>query len=139
MESFSAKDTFEIGKQLAIDSKPGDVFCLYGDLGTGKTVFSQGFGCGLGINEPISSPTFTIVKTYDEGSLPFYHFDVYRIGDCDEMDEIGYYDYIDGDGVCLIEWAELIEDILPRHYYKVTITKDAEKGFDYRQITVEPM
>ena len=139
MESFSAKDTFEIGKQLAIESKPGDVFCLYGDLGTGKTVFSQGFGCGLGINEPISSPTFTIVKTYDEGSLPFYHFDVYRIGDCDEMDEIGYYDYIDGDGVCLIEWAELIEDILPRHYYKVTITKDAEKGFDYRQITVEPM
>lgn len=136
-ESFRAEDTFNIGKEIAKASKPGDVYCLYGDLGTGKTVFSQGFGAGLNIDEPISSPTFTILKEYDEGTIPFYHFDVYRIGSEDEMDEIGYYDKIDGDGVCLIEWAELIKDILPQTYYKVTIAKDLAKGFDYRTITIE--
>lgn len=136
-ESFRAEDTFNIGKEIAKASKPGDVYCLYGDLGTGKTVFSQGFGAGLNINEPISSPTFTILKEYDEGTLPFYHFDVYRIGSEDEMDEIGYYDKIDGDGVCLIEWAELIKDILPGTYYKVTIEKNLERGFDFRNITIE--
>ena len=136
-ESFSAEETFNIGKNIAMSSNPGEVFCLYGDLGTGKTVFSQGFGCGLGITEPISSPTFTILKEYHEGRLPFYHFDVYRIGSEDEMDEIGYYDIIDGDGVCLIEWAELISDILPRHYTRVTIKKQPEKGFDYREIVIE--
>ena len=136
-ESFRAEDTFNIGKEIAKASKPGDVYCLYGDLGTGKTVFSQGFGAGLNIEEPISSPTFTILKEYDEGTIPFYHFDVYRIGSEDEMDEIGYYDKIDGDGVCLIEWAELIKDILPQTYYKVTIAKDLAKGFDYRTITIE--
>ena len=135
-ESFCAADTFEIGKLLAKQAKPGEVFCLYGDLGVGKTVFSQGFGAGLGVTEPISSPTFTILKEYDEGRLPFYHFDVYRIGSEDEMDEIGYYEAIDGEGVCLIEWAELIRDILPKCHKKVTIEKDASKGFDYRLITV---
>lgn len=138
-ESFSAKDTFEIGKEIASNAKPGEVYCLYGDLGTGKTVFSQGFGAGLGVKEPISSPTFTILKEYDEGRLPFYHFDVYRIGSEDEMEEIGYFDLIDGDGVCLIEWAELIKDILPKNCYKVTICKDAEKGFDYRTIEIGSM
>lgn len=135
-ESFSAKDTFNIGKEIAANAKPGQVYCLSGDLGTGKTVFSQGFGAGLGVQEPISSPTFTILKEYHEGSIPFYHFDVYRIGSDDEMEEIGYYDIIDGDGVCLIEWAELIRDILPENYYRVTIKKDTEKGFDYRTIEV---
>lgn len=136
-ESFSAEDTFAIGKALAEQAKPGEVYCLYGDLGCGKTVFSQGFGAGLGVTEPISSPTFTILKEYDEGRMPFYHFDVYRIGSDDEMDEIGYYEAIDGDGVCLIEWAELIYDILPPQYKKVTIKKDIEKGFDYRTVLIE--
>ena len=136
-ESFRAEDTYNIGKEIAKLAKPGEIYCLYGDLGTGKTVFSQGFGAGLGIEEPISSPTFTILKEYDEGRLPFYHFDVYRIGSEDEMEEIGYFDKIDGDGVCLIEWAELIRDILPQTYDKVTIEKDLERGFDYRSITIE--
>lgn len=136
-ESFKTEDTFNIGKEIAANSKPGQVYCLNGDLGTGKTVFSQGFGAGLSIDEPISSPTFTILKEYHEGRLPFYHFDVYRIGSDDEMDEIGYFDVIDGEGVCLIEWAELIKDILPKEYYNVTIKKDVEKGFDYRTIEVE--
>lgn len=136
-ESCCARDTFEIGRTIAQNAAPGEVYCLCGDLGTGKTVFSQGFGAGLGVEEPISSPTFTILKEYDGGRMPFYHFDVYRIGSDDEMDEIGYYDKIYGDGVCLIEWAELIKDILPENYKKVTIEKNTEKGFDYRMITIE--
>ena len=136
-ESNRWQDTFEIGKQLAALAQPGDVFCLYGDLGTGKTVFSQGCGAGLGVEEPISSPTFTILKEYHEGRLPFYPFDVYRIGSEDEMDEIGYEDCIESDGICLIEWANLIEEILPDMYQQITIEKDLEKGFDYRRITIE--
>lgn len=135
-ETFSMKETFELGKELAANSKPGQVYCLNGDLGTGKTVFSQGFGAGLGIDEPISSPTFTILKEYHEGRLPLYHFDVYRIGSEDEMDEIGYYDLIDGDGVCLIEWSTLISSIIPENSIEILIEKDPEKGFDYRKITI---
>lgn len=136
-DSFSAEETFNIGKEIALSAKSGQVFCLYGDLGCGKTVFSQGFGAGLGVKDTIASPTFTILKQYDDGRIPFYHFDVYRIGSDEEMDDIGYYDIVDGDGVCLIEWAELIKDILPETYHKVTIEKDLEKGFDYRKITIE--
>lgn len=139
IESFNTKDTFELGKKLGEQAKPGDVLCLYGDLGVGKTVFTQGFAEGLGITEPINSPTFTIVQVYEDGRIPFYHFDVYRIGDVEEMDEIGYDDYIEGEGVCLIEWANLISEILPPHYKTVTIEKDLEQGFDYRKITVEEM
>ena len=137
IESFDAKDTFDLGKKLGMEAKPGQVLCLYGDLGVGKTVFTQGFAEGLGIEEPINSPTFTIVQVYEEGRVPFYHFDVYRIGDVEEMDEIGYEDYVYGDGVCLIEWANLIEEVLPAHYMTITIEKDLDKGFDYRKITVE--
>lgn len=136
-ESFSAEDTLNLGRALGELAVPGMGYCLNGDLGTGKTVFTQGFAMGLGIKEPVNSPTFTIVQVYEEGRLPFYHFDVYRIGDVEEMDEIGYEDYFYGDGVCLVEWAELIKDIIPKNFLNITIEKDLEKGFDYRKITME--
>lgn len=136
IESFCAEDTFELGKKLGQNAKPGDVYTLVGDLGVGKTVFTQGLAEGLGIAEAVSSPTFTIVQVYEEGRLPLYHFDVYRIGDVSEMDEIGYEDYFYGEGVCLIEWADLIREILPERYTRIFIEKDLEKGFDYRRITV---
>lgn len=137
MESFSSRDTFQAGFSLAKQAGPGDVYCLEGDLGVGKTVFTQGFAKGLEIDEPVQSPTFTIVQEYVDGRLPFYHFDVYRIGDVEEMDEIGYEHYIYGQGVSLIEWANLIQEILPEHYTKITISKNLERGFDYREIKIE--
>ena len=137
IETKSAKETYDLGKKIGSHAKAGEVYTLVGDLGVGKTVFTQGLAKGLGIEEPISSPTFTIVQVYDDGRLPFYHFDVYRIGDIEEMDEIGYEDYVYGEGVCLIEWANLIEEILPENLIKVTIEKDLDKGFDYRKIRVE--
>lgn len=133
----SAEDTFELGFELGRQAKPGQIYCLDGELGVGKTVFTQGFAAGLGIREPVSSPTFTIVQQYESGRLPLYHFDVYRIGDISEMDEIGWEDFFYGDGVCLIEWSQLILEILPEHAVRVCIKKDLEKGFDYREITVE--
>ena len=136
IETFRAEETYNIGRKMGEAAKPGDVICLLGDLGVGKTVFTQGFAAGLGIREPVSSPTFTIVQSYDEGRIPFYHFDVYRIGDVEEMDEIGFDDYVFGEGVCLIEWANLIEEILPENYETVKIEKNPEKGFDYRLITI---
>ena len=137
LESKSPEQTFQIGVRLGQKAKPGQVYTLTGDLGVGKTVFTQGFAKGLGIEEPVCSPTFTIVQEYGEGRLPFYHFDVYRIGDVEEMDEVGYEDYIMGEGVSLIEWANLIEEILPEHYTKITISKNLERGFDYREIKIE--
>ena len=137
IESFEPGDTYALGKKLGEQAEPGDVFCLNGDLGVGKTVFTQGFAAGLGIEGPVNSPTFTIVQQYDGGRLPFYHFDVYRIGDVEEMEEVGYEDCFYGDGVTLIEWAGLISEILPETAVSVTIEKELEKGFDYRKITVE--
>ncbi|SEF72000.1 tRNA threonylcarbamoyladenosine biosynthesis protein TsaE [Eubacterium ruminantium] len=137
VETFSEKETFEFAKKIAENAVAGQVFCLNGDLGVGKTVFAQGFGAGLGIAEPIVSPTFTILKEYDEGRLPLYHFDVYRIGSDDEMEEVGYFDKLDsGDGVCLIEWSVLIEDIIPKDAVRIEIKKNREKGFDYRTIHI---
>ena len=136
LETRSAGETFRVGKRLGEQAYPGQVFALNGDLGVGKTVFTQGLARGLGIEEPVSSPTFTIVQVYDEGRLPFYHFDVYRIGDVEEMDEVGFEDYVMGDGVSMIEWADLIREILPEKRTEVTIEKDLEKGFDYRRITI---
>ncbi len=137
IESYSPQETFAVGAQIGRDAKPGQVYTLIGDLGVGKTVFTQGVAEGLGITEPVNSPTFTIVQIYEEGRLPFYHFDVYRIGDVEEMEEIGYEDCFYGEGICLIEWANLIEEILPEQYTQITIEKDLAKGFDYRRITVE--
>ena len=137
VETNSEKETWEFGKQLAESAKPGQVFSLIGDLGVGKTVLTKGMAAGLGISEPVNSPTFTILQVYEEGRLPFYHFDVYRIADLEEMDEIGYEDYFYGDGICLVEWANLIEELMPENTVRITIEKDLERGFDFRRITVE--
>jgi tRNA threonylcarbamoyladenosine biosynthesis protein TsaE len=137
IESSSPDDTLALGRRLGQAAQPGEVYTLVGDLGVGKTVLTQGIAEGLGITEPISSPTFTIVQVYEEGRMPFYHFDVYRIGDIGEMDEIGYEDYFYGDGLTMIEWANLIEEILPQRRKEITIEKDLEKGFDYRRITIK--
>lgn len=135
-ESYSREDTFELGKKIAENSKPGSIYMLIGDLGVGKTVFTQGFAEGLGIKEPVNSPTFTILQVYDEGRMPFYHFDVYRIGDIDEMDEMGYEDCFYGEGVTIIEWADLIKEIIPKEAKRIEIKKDLEKGLDYRKIEI---
>lgn len=137
IETRSAEETYQLGIEIGQKATKGQVYTLVGDLGVGKTVFTQGLAKGLEIEEPISSPTFTIVQVYDEGRLPFYHFDVYRIGDISEMDEIGFEDYLYGEGVSLIEWANLIEEILPDERIAITIEKDLEKGFDYRKISIE--
>ena len=137
VQSFCAEDTYEIGKKIGEEATPGQVICLYGDLGVGKTVFTKGLADGLGITEPIQSPTFTIVREYEEGRIPLYHFDVYRIGDPEEMYEIGYEDYFYGQGICLIEWAQLIEELIPSEAIRIYIDKDLEKGLDYRRIRIE--
>lgn len=137
IESFQMEDTFKLGEIIGQNIEAGQVLCLLGDLGTGKTVFTQGFAKGLGITEPVNSPTFTIVQEYESGRLPLYHFDVYRIEDIEEMYEIGYEDYFYGQGICLIEWSNLIEELLPEERIVITINKDLEKGFDYRIIKLE--
>jgi len=136
IDSFSEKETFELGKSIGEKAQAGEVYTLIGDLGVGKTVFTQGVAAGLGIDEPVNSPTFTILQVYDEGRLPFYHFDVYRIGDESEMDEIGFEEYVYGDGVCFIEWADLIKGIIPKKHTRIEIKKNLEKGFDYREIDI---
>jgi len=136
IETNSPEETFRVGKELGEKAYAGQVFTLTGDLGVGKTVFTQGLAKGLGIEEPVNSPTFTIIQEYDGGRLPFYHFDVYRIGDVEEMEEVGFDDYVMGEGVSLIEWADLISEILPEKRTEILIEKDLERGFDYRRITV---
>ena len=137
IETWSPKETYALGEKIGREALPGQVYTLNGDLGVGKTVFTQGVAAGLGIQEPVNSPTFTIVQVYEEGRMPFYHFDVYRIGDVEEMEEIGYQDYFYGEGLCTIEWAQLIEEIIPENARHITIEKDLDKGFDYRRITIE--
>ena len=137
IETTNAEETFKLGVKIGEQARPDEIYTLNGDLGVGKTVFTQGVARGLGIEEPVNSPTFTIVQVYEEGKMPFYHFDVYRIGDIEEMEEIGYDDYFFGNGVCLIEWAELIQELLPKQIISVTIEKNPEKGFDYRKITID--
>ena len=137
IETFRAEETFALGKKIGEAIRPGTIISLVGDLGVGKTVFTQGVAKGLGIHEPVNSPTFTIMQVYENGRLPFYHFDVYRIGDAEEMDEIGYEDCFYGEGVCLVEWPERIGEILPEEAVRVRIEKDLEKALDYRRITIE--
>ncbi len=137
IESYSEEETFALGQKLAENASPGDIFCLDGDLGAGKTVFARGFAAGLGITEPITSPTFTIIKEYEDGRIPFYHFDVYRIGDPGEMEMLGYEEYFYGKGVCLIEWSSLIEELLPQDAVRIGIFRDDAKGPDYRRIELE--
>ncbi len=136
IESYSAEETYQLGVALGNKAQRGEVYCLSGDLGVGKTVFTQGFAKGLGVTENVNSPTFTIVQEYEGREMPFYHFDVYRISDIEEMEEIGYEDYFYGKGVCLIEWAELIGELLPVNRISIHIRKNLEKGFEYREITV---
>lgn len=136
-ETNSEKETFELGKALGQKANAGEIVCLNGDLGVGKTVFTKGFAKGLDISEEVSSPTFTIIQVYDDGRLPLYHFDVYRIGDPEEMYEIGFEDYFYGEGVCLIEWSNLIKELIPENAIRVLIEKDIEKGLNYRKITME--
>ena len=137
IESFCEEDTKRLAGELAKDASRGDVIALTGDLGVGKTAFTKGFAEGLGIDEPITSPTFTIVQIYESGRLPLYHFDVYRIGDISEMDEIGYEDYFYGDGVSVMEWADIVEPILPKNTTHISIEKDMSKGAEYRKITIQ--
>lgn len=139
VESHGPGETFALGEEVGKNAKPGEVYTLIGDLGVGKTVFTQGLAKGLGIEEYVNSPTFTILQIYEGGRMPLYHFDVYRIGDVEEMEEIGYEDCFYGEGICLIEWANLVEEILPEEYVQVTIEKDLEKGVDYRRIAFRKM
>lgn len=137
IETNSPEETFEAGRKLGMNAKPGEIYMLNGDLGVGKTVFTQGVAAGLGIAEHVNSPTFTIVQVYESGRLPFYHFDVYRIGDVEEMDEIGYEDYFYGNGLCIVEWAERIRELMPAQARQITIAKDLEKGLEYRMIQID--
>lgn len=136
IETYSPEETYELGRKIGEKAMPGTVYALTGDLGAGKTVFTKGLAFGLGITEHVSSPTFTILQVYEGGRCPFYHFDVYRIGALSEMDEIGYEDCFYGDGVCLVEWANLVSGLLPEHYTEIRIDTDMEKGFDYRRISL---
>lgn len=137
IETFSPTETKRAGYEIGCRVKPGSIYALYGDLGVGKTVFTKGLAEGLGIKEDVNSPTFTILQIYEDGRIPLYHFDVYRIGDPEEMEEIGYEDYFFGQGVCLVEWANLIEELMPKETVSITIEKNPEKGFEYRRITIE--
>lgn len=136
-ESSSPDETYGFASGLAEKIEPGTVITLDGDLGAGKTVFTKGFAYGLGISELVTSPTFTILQEYNDGRIPLYHFDTYRIEDPDEMYEIGFNEYLDSGGICVIEWAELIKEILPEDAVKITIEKDPAKGPNYRLITVK--
>ena len=137
-ETYSSEETYRLGEELGRKAVRGGIYALTGDLGTGKTVFAQGFARGLGVSEYVNSPTFTILQVYEDGRLPFNHFDVYRIEEPEEMEEIGYEDYFYGDGVTLIEWAEIIDELLPENVCRISISKDLSKGSDYRLICISP-
>ncbi len=139
LESASPDETESIAIELAKEAKAGSVYTLSGDLGAGKTVFARGFARGLGIMSPVTSPTFTLVNEYKKGRLPLYHFDVYRLGEAEELYDTGFEDYLENGGVVLIEWAERIEELLPRPYFYISIEKDLSRGEDFRLITLKEM
>ncbi|MBO4374476.1 MAG: tRNA (adenosine(37)-N6)-threonylcarbamoyltransferase complex ATPase subunit type 1 TsaE [Lachnospiraceae bacterium] len=136
-ESMTEKATFEYARAMGKQAKAGDVIALTGEMGAGKTVFAKGFADGLGISETVSSPTFTLVQIYDDGRLPLYHFDVYRIADESEMDETGFEDYISGEGITLVEWADRIQDMMPDNTIWIRMYKDPEVDMDYRRLEIE--
>ncbi len=136
-ETNNAAETFALAEQIGENARPGLILTLNGDLGAGKTVFAQGVAKGLGVEGPVNSPTFTILKEYTAGRLPLYHFDLYRIEEPEEMDEIGYEDCFFGKGVCLIEWADRIRELIPEEAVDVYIEKDPLRGPDYRRIRIE--
>jgi tRNA threonylcarbamoyladenosine biosynthesis protein TsaE len=135
-ESFSPKDTFDIASKIGDTALAGQIYCLNGDLGNGKTLFAKGFAKGLLVQEEITSPTFTLLNEYTSGKYPFYHFDVYRINDISEMEETGYEDYFYSNCICLIEWASLVEEIIPKCAITITIEKNTQISEDYRIITI---
>jgi tRNA threonylcarbamoyladenosine biosynthesis protein TsaE len=137
-EVYSIDDTTELGIKLGNLVNPGDIICLTGDLGTGKTHITKGIAQGLDIKDNITSPTFTIVNEYECGRLKLNHFDVYRVSDPDEIYAIGFDDYIFSDAVSIIEWANYIEEIIPEDFLHISIKKDLTKGEDYRKITLTP-
>lgn len=128
IEIKNQQETESFGMELGQTAEPGTVIALIGDLGTGKTTLTKSIARGLGIESVITSPTFNIVKEYDTGRLPLYHFDVYRIGDIDEMYELGYEEYFYGNGVCVVEWADLIEELLPENAYVINIGYGEKEG-----------
>ncbi len=136
IESYSEASTRELGLTLGKEAGPGSIFALIGDLGTGKTILAKGMAEGLEIQSDIVSPTFTIVQEYHEGRLPFYHFDIYRIEDEDELFEIGFDEYINGNGVCLVEWADQVPEAMPEETVWIRISKDLSKGVEYRKIEI---
>ena len=126
--SRSPEDTFSLGRAFGEKAGPGEIYCLDGDLGAGKTVFAQGFARGLNVAEAVNSPTFTIVNVYESGRIPLYHFDLYRIEEPEEMEEIGYEDYFFGEGVCLVEWSELVPEIIPEHARHIHLNRSRKEG-----------
>lgn len=139
IETSSSEETFALGQKLGAAARPGSVFALTGDLGAGKTVFARGFARGLGITEPVTSPTFTILRSYEGGRLPLFHYDVYRIEEPEEMEEIGYEDAFYGDGATLVEWAGIIEELLPDNTVRIEIRRCPERGDSVRMITISGM
>ena len=130
----SADETQALGQKLASRLAPGDVIAYFGDLGAGKTAFTRGLAQGLGITDPVTSPTYIIVNEYLSGRIPLFHFDMYRLSSSDELFDIGWEDYLSRGGVCAVEWSENVEDAL-QDAIRVTIEKDADEP-DTRHITI---
>jgi len=136
-KSFSTEDTLKVAAELAASAKPGDVICLSGPLGAGKTVFAQGFARGIGYTGRVTSPTFTIVQVYEGGRLPLYHFDLYRLdGGAEELEGIGYEEYFYSGGVCLVEWPEKAADAIPATALHVEMSTNFDLDAQYRDIVV---